>query len=313
MIGSGLKKLAQEHGMKVAKGVAYGSFRGYGATFSEGKGYKQIVLTTKFPEPEKQNALQAKLNGRNISKELRVRSLSFAPDGICVVFNDNPGTMKKITEFLDWFMPMLDEAGAQRSHICTECGMPITGGCWKLIDGTAFYMHEACAERRLRAISEEEQARKDADDGTYLKGALGAFAGAALGAVVWALVLFAGYVASLVGLLIGWLADQGYKLLHGKQGKAKIIILILAIVFGVVLGTVASEVLYLAAEIGKGETILTYADIPMVLMFALEDPEAMQILVSNILQGLLFAALGVVYLLMQANKDVSGVKVEHLE
>ena len=36
MIGSGLKKLASENGMKVARGVAYGALRGYAATLSEG-------------------------------------------------------------------------------------------------------------------------------------------------------------------------------------------------------------------------------------------------------------------------------------
>ena len=39
MIGSGLKKLANENGMKVAHGVAYGSLRSYAATLSEGTLY----------------------------------------------------------------------------------------------------------------------------------------------------------------------------------------------------------------------------------------------------------------------------------
>ena len=66
---------------------------------------------------------------------------------------------------------------------------------------------------------------------------LGMAAGAALGAVVWAIVLSFGYIASLVGLLIGFLAEKGYSLCKGRQGKGKIAILILAVVFGVVLGT----------------------------------------------------------------------------
>lgn len=53
MIGSGLKKYALEHGMKVSNGVAYGSLRGFAATLSEGSGYKQIMVTTKFSDPAK--------------------------------------------------------------------------------------------------------------------------------------------------------------------------------------------------------------------------------------------------------------------
>ena len=228
MIGSGLKKLAQENGMKVAKGVAYGSLRGYAATLSEGSGYKQLIITTKFPEVAKLDALQAKVNSRNITRELRVRTINIAPDRIHIVFHDNPGTMGKIREFIEWFFPMLDEANAGPVELCAECGMPITAGCWKMIDGVAFHLHESCAQRVMNAISQEEQDRKDADNGNYVSGALGAVLGSSLGAVVWAIVLCMGYVASLVGLLIGWLADQGYNLLKGKQGKAKVWILIAA-------------------------------------------------------------------------------------
>ncbi len=314
MVGSGLKKLAKEQGMKVAKGVAYGSLRGYGATLSEGKGYKQIVLTTKFPDVEKLNELQAQLNARNITKELRVRNITFAPNGVSIVFNDNPGTIKKITEFLDWFMPMLDETGAQKAEICTECGMPITAGTWKLIDGVAFHMHESCAQRRLQAIAQEEQDRKDQDTGSYLKGTLGAFGGALLGAIVWALVLCMGYVASLVGLLMGWLADKGYDLLHGKQGKAKIVILVLAVILGVLVGNVAAVALSLGIGIGDGTLEgFAYGDIPMLMEYLFQDAEYMQTFVGDTVLGLLFAALGVVGVLLQANQAVSGVKVENLE
>ena len=210
MIGSGLKKLAVENGMTVARGVAYGNLHGYAATLSEGNGYKQIVLTTCFGDPEKLQTLQTQINQQNISREFRVANLSFAPNGVSVVFRDNPGTMKKIQAFIDWFFPLLDQAGASGWDICTECGNQITGGCWKLIDGIAFHLHESCADRVVRGLNEEEQQRKDEDTGSYLSGAVGALIGALIGAIVWAIVLNFGYVASIVGLLIGFLAEKGY-------------------------------------------------------------------------------------------------------
>ena len=57
MIGSVYKKFAKENGLKVAKGVAYGSLRGYASTLSEGIGYKQIQIVTIFPDMEKLNEL----------------------------------------------------------------------------------------------------------------------------------------------------------------------------------------------------------------------------------------------------------------
>lgn len=313
MIGSGLKKLAQENGMKVAKGVAYGSLRGYAATLSEGSGYKMIVLSTKFTDTVKLNELQAQLNARNITRDFRVRNMNFAPDGITIVFNDTVGTMNKIREFIEWFFPLLGVSSATGWDVCTECGTPIVAGTWKLINGVAFYMHESCAQRAVNLIREEEQSVKDADTGNYLTGLLGALAGSALGAVVWAIVLNAGYVASLVGLLIGWLADKGYNLLKGKQGKAKLAILIVAVIFGVVVGTFGAYVLMVVTMINNGETYMTYADIPAFLMILLGDEEFRGAAMADILQGLLFAALGVFALLWKANKDVSGIKVENLE
>lgn len=38
MIGTGLKKLANENGMKVANGLAYGTFRGYSAAIPRRSG-----------------------------------------------------------------------------------------------------------------------------------------------------------------------------------------------------------------------------------------------------------------------------------
>ncbi len=315
MIGSGLKKLANENGMKVARGVAYGALRGYAATLSEGNGYKQIVLTTKFPDPAKLQELQAQVNGRNIQRELRVRELSFAPNGVSVVFLDNPGTMKKIGEFIEWFFPLLEQSGASKWDVCTECGFQVTGGKWKLVDGIAFYLHESCAEKLTRDISAEETERREADTGNYFTGLLGALAGSALGAVLWAVVLSIGFVASIVGLVIGWLAEKGYNLFKGKQGKAKIAILIVAIIFGVLLGNFAADAFSLATMIANGELPgMGLIDIPyMISVLLTSEPEYLRITISNILMGLLFAGLGVFSLLRKTGKEVSATKIIDLE
>ena len=84
LIGSGLKKFAKENGMNVSSGVAYGALRGYAATLSEGSGYKQIVVTTKFSDPAKVQELQSQLNQKNITREYRVKNLTFTPGTIMV-------------------------------------------------------------------------------------------------------------------------------------------------------------------------------------------------------------------------------------
>ena len=315
MIGSGLKKLAREHGMNVDKGVAYGSLGGYCATLSEGAGFKQIVFATQIADPVKLTELQTVLNGHNLQKEFRVTGLTFAPKTIQVVFLDNPGTMKKMGEFLEFFLPLLAAAEAAGANICPECGFEVSGGRWKLIDGVAYYLHQPCADKVCREIVAGDESRREEAAGSYATGFLGALLGAVVGAVLWAVVLYFGYVASLVGLVIGWLAEKGYNLLKGKQGKGKIAILIIAIIIGVLLGNFGAIAIGLVQEINAGYVDgLSYGDIPLLILLVLvEDAEILSAVLSNIGMGLLFAGLGVWGLLRRANAEVSDTKIADLK
>lgn len=313
MIGKALKKLALENGMTVANGVAYGSFRGYTATLCEGSGWKRIDFSVRFSDPAQKASLLdevGNLGDKQLNKRYRVTQFAVSEKLIQISFLDNPGTMKKMMAFLDWFVPLLDTYGASKAEFCTECGLEILEGNWILVDGVCHHVHSACGDKIQRQIEEDNQQQKEERTGSYLGGAVGAFLGAALGAVVWAVVLYLGYVASLVGLLIGWLSEKGYTLLKGKQGKGKIVILILAIIFGVLLGTLAVDAFSLGSMILAGELPgWTMGDIPvMILVMFMESPEYLQGTLGNMALGLLFAALGVIALLRKAGKEVSGRK-----
>ena len=315
MVGSGLKKLATAHGMKIDRGVAYGSLGGYAATLTEGSGYKQIIFSVQFPDLANRSKLADYLQTLNLKKQYRVLNLAVESKTVQITFHDTVGTMKKIHAFLDWFIPVLTEYGATSVSICADCGMEISSGKWIMVNGIAYHVHEACAERIQRSVEASNTRKKEEDTGNYLSGALGAFLGAGVGAAVWALVLYMGYVASIVGLLIGWLAEKGYTLLRGKQGKAKVLILILAIIFGVLLGTLAVDVVALAQMINAGELPgFVMADIPaMIWILFTEEPEYRSATITNTLMGLFFAALGVFALLRKTGKEVAGAKYAELK
>jgi len=310
MIGPGLKKYALANGMKVDAGVGYGSLRGYATTLSEGSGYKKLDITTRFPEGGMET-FQAAIQSVDVTREYRVQNISMGTRQISVIFTDNPGTMKKLEAFVDWFYPLLAQSGAAGANICTECGAELTAGNWILIDGIAYHLHESCAAKIQEQLTAQETQRKQEDTGTYWGGALGAFLGAALGAVVWAIVLSAGYFASVVGLLIGWLSEKGYTLLKGKQGKGKVFILILAIIFAVLLGTLAGEYLSLVQMVSSGEIAdWTVSEVPLLLMaLFLTSSEYTLAVLGNVLMGLLFAGLGTFYILKKASQEVSGTKM----
>lgn len=312
MIGSGLKKMAKENGMQVAHGVAYGAYREFALTMKEGSGWKSLEFATRIADPAAEDTLRRKLNEVDLKRTYRVQDLVIGPRSIAVVFHDNPGTMKKIQAFLDWFMPLLEESGAAKATVCNECGAQTVGDdCWVLIDGVAHHMHTACKEKVKRELEAEQQERIQEDTGSYLTGALGAIGGALIGAIVWAVVLMLGYVASVVGLLIGFLAEKGYNLAKGKQDKGKIAVLIIAVVLGVLTGTVLADGISLAQMIASGELYeFTYGEIPMLILFLMmNDAEYMTATISNCGMGLLFAALGVFGILRKAKKEVSGIRV----
>ena len=314
MIGYGLKKFATENAMTVSAGVAYGVLKGFATTLSEGAGYKRVDIVTQFTDPQQQIQLQEVLNRVDTGREYRVQNIQISPRVISIIFFDNPGTMKKLMAFIDWFYPLLAEHGATDAQVCVECGETIADGGWYLIDGVAYLLHDSCAEHIQTSFMEDAQKSKQEDTGSYAQGFLGALLGTALGAVVWAGVLYMGFVASLVGLLIGWLAEKGYTLCHGRKGKGKVVILIITVILGVILGTIIPDIITLAQMINAGEMPgYTYADIFSLVVYLLSvDAEYSQAVGYNVVMGLLFAGIGVFALLKKAGKEVSDPTIKKL-
>jgi flagellar basal body-associated protein FliL len=120
-----------------------------------------------------------------------------------------------------------------------------------------------------------------------------------------------GYVASLAGLAIGFLAEKGYNLLKGKQGKGKLWILIVAILFGILLGTLGGYTVMLMKEldfqISVGESFTA------IVQAISQDADARTEFLSNMGMGILFAALGVYGILRNTRKAVADTKVTVLE
>ncbi len=314
MISAGIKKLAKENDLKIASGVAYGNLYGYASTFSEGNGYKRLVIVTTLPYPDWERWLKAEIDNTNIEREYRVKSISFNVKTIEIEFRDAAGTMKRINAFIEWFYPLLKQAYATKCKICAECGQPMEKGTWKLIDGVAYPLHKDCAIQLKNTFIEEHEAEMAEQKGSYLMGFIGAILGAAIGAALWAGVYYMGYMASIVGFVIGILAERGYNLFKGKKGGLKVAILIVLVIAGVVVGTLAGEWLTLYTMMQDGELIgYTAKDLLPLLMEAIEEEEVFMILLKNIAMGIFFAALGVFALIRKTSKEAKPTKVKDLK
>ncbi len=315
MIASTYKKFANEHGMTVSNGVAYGTLYGYAATLSEGSGWKRIGVSCLFTDSDKRARLQTELDSHNLMKEFRVQELLLCDDGIIIVFHDNPGTMKKLRAFCEWFFPMLPSYGATGAEICPECGQPITdSGSWQLVGEMAVHVHSACVARIQHNLEREE--RLDAEnnaDRSYLSGLVGALVGGLLGAIVWGGVLYLGYYASIVGVLIGILASKGYDITHGKQKMGKIFIVLGVTVFAVLAGTFGAYAVSMAMEISSGALPgYVMGDLPWMMLYLLQDPEFLRLAALDVGAGLLYALLGAGYVLLRVYKSTKAVKIRSL-
>ena len=96
--------------------------------------------------------------------------------------------------------------------------------------------------------------------GSVITGFIGALLGAAIGAVAWAAVGMMGYIASIIGFVIAFLADKGYDLFKGRQGTVKMVILIICVVLAVAAGTLGTAVWQIHNEYTEQINALTDLD-----------------------------------------------------
>lgn len=304
MISSGAKKLAASYGLKTAQGMTFGEVLGYATTLTEDAGCQILTISTRLMESQKV-ILRSRLAERALGSEYCLEELRLSDDRITVLFLTRPGTAKKIQAFIQWFYPCLDEVQADKAVQCSVCHRAVgTEGVWKLNGGMARRVHPECGLR------EETWDGKPAypvemEDGSYIRGLLGAVLGAVLGAIVWAFVLSIGYVTCVVGLLIGWLSVKGYQKLGGSAGSKKPLLIGLAVLFGILLGTAAGESLAVGQMITHGAIPgAALSDIPLLIYYLLsEQPGYLGDLLGNMGLGLLFGLLLVFFLLRSEARE----------
>jgi len=154
--------------------------------------------------------------------------------------------------------------------------------------------------------TQESQQKK----GSIIGGFIGALVGAAIGAVLWTVVGMLGYIASIVGFVIAFLADKGYDLLKGRQGVIKMIVLIICVVLAVAAGTVGTYVWTIHNEYNEQLAALTdfekkYYEIATEAEFMqelLSDSEVQGEMIKDGGMGLVFGIMGSIGLISAAKK-----------
>lgn len=308
MVGSAIKKFANEVGLKLGGGVAYGVWGGYMLTLVDGMDIKKASFSCAVTDDVAQK-LNASLNEKSFKKQYRISHAEVRRESVTIVFVDTVGTMKKVKACLEVLPSILMQCGAIGDGFCTACGNNIDAGAPQnivLINGVAHRIHSECAAS-VNERSELEQVVHKTEDKNLARGVIGALAGALLGGVVWGVAYYFNWFIAVIGVLIAFLAKKGYELLGGKVCKAKTVVIMIATAIGAIFGQVMGDFAVIAMEIQGTEYLIS--DIPFLYIYILSDnPEALSGTLINLVMGLLFAFLGAYLILkktLQENTDAT--------
>lgn len=329
MMDSAMKRLAIENGLTAEKGVAYGHAQGCFISLCSASGCYQLsiyighpALAENIPEVKASPAEEAAAfisaqaaNDKRYgllkqpkslpdNRMLRPVALCQSDDTVLVRFQAGSGASKHIQAFIEDILPRVAPMTTPRT--CCLCGKPVTDPtAWLMPDDSVVPVHSRCVEER-----DSQAAPEPVKPNHTLLAILCAIIGALLGAAVWALVGIAGYVASVVGMLIAFLAIKGYDLAHGRPGALKTVTILICVILAVVVGT-AGAIVYQLHEVyveGVAELRSWEKALPEMEYFSLIIPELMQdsefigSLMKDLLLGWFFAFLGSFGLLRSAGK-----------
>ena len=224
MISQGFKKMANDFGMQINKGIAFGEIEGYCFTFRDGMGTKNVSIGISFDEDGNNRANIFGLLHEN-KKKFAIRDFSYEHHTLTILFHDTFGTLNRIKEFINTFIETLKNNHIKGSEFCASCGNSVSYEPSEtvLLNGNAVRLHTSCMQQILDKNNSLYADDSSTKEGSVVRGLIGALIGAFVGAIPWAIVLYFGYI-TLVGIVIGLCIKKGYELFGGKQGKAKLTI-----------------------------------------------------------------------------------------
>lgn len=317
MIGSGLKKLANDRKLKIANGVVYGYISGFMTTLDEGIGFKRICISFSAPNAETILAIQKSLSDTKLlNKQYRLQDIGLQDNYMVLGFFDNPGTMKCINSFIDWYYPELKETGALGSGYCSQCNQELleSDTTYKLINGIAFCMHRHCVTDIQHEFKLDKEETKD-ESAYIFRGTVGALLGGIIGSIPWAILYALGWFVGWLGLLIGFTAKKGYTLLGGKIKRVSIPILLFVVIVSVLFAQLLGDVFSLGYMILNGEIEGTkLSDIPLIFTQSLFlNSEYLAEFFKNVVIGLVFAVIGAYSIFREIHAETADNKIIDLE
>lgn len=305
MVGSAIKKFAKENNLTVKNGVAFGSYKGYLISMSDGYSLKTLSICVNLTDNSAKAEIEKMLSDKSVLKQYSINQAVVSASSVDISFNDTIGTMKRVVGFLDMLTQKLASSFISNEPVCANCGsiLNTAEAVPVLVDGKFCCMHSACIAK-FNEIN-EQITEEEKQNGSVLTGAVGALLGGIIGAIPWAIAYYFGWFVGWLGFLIGLAAKKGYELFKGKNSQAKGIVIIIVTVICVALAEIVACIAMLGIEISKDPELSQYGltlsqIIGTFFSIAAEDSELRADIIFDFVIGLVFAALG----MGQTAKDI---------
>ena len=279
------------HGFETIGALCCGTWRGYAVAVQRygGKTYLAHMATRldKFPAAlRKAVKLKAKESCRcckNVSAAGKQSLIgTFTVSGADDLY-------ERFTQCMDAFTGALRENGIPPADTCAISGAPNPDSLCPIYHGYSGSYQPVCASAvRSRNLETQERLETNENSGSYLLGILGAVLGMLVGLIPNVLtILFTETIYAMLFALVPLAAMFGYKLFRGKMNTVSVVVVIVVSLLGVVLIPYIEFVYYILQSYSLSLGDAMYAALQLML-----DPEVLSDLTGELLQLLLFMALG---------------------
>lgn len=243
MISSALKKFAQEKGMTMDHGAAYGEVDGYTVTLRDGLDVTTASFAVSFADDAEREQVIRTLTDAQRVRQYRLAAPIVTPETITVNFIEGSGMLDKIRSFLLWFPAVLSENHAIGANSCACCHKPVSEeepSSFVMADGIAMHLHPDCAAALSAASPKEAPSKKKIG-----RGLLGAVLGTIIGMIPWIIITALNWpLVGWLGFVIAFLAKKGYEILGGKPSKAKFPIILISSIVGIFLAQLIGQCIF---------------------------------------------------------------------
>ncbi|HWS28693.1 MAG TPA: hypothetical protein VN512_01130 [Clostridia bacterium] len=165
----------------------------------------------------------------------------------------------------------------------------------------------------MEAIRDRRPSQQEARESSVLLGIIGSILGGFVGCIPWILIALAGYVASLGGMLISFLAYYGYKLFRGKTDRISTVITVnvLTVIVMTFIATLLGEcTIFYRDAVKDGYEVV----IPALLNFAFSLPFDAELAAesgiwTSLAMSYMYAGIGAAFVLTSVAKKHKQAKV----